>query len=72
MDITDRMKSSKPSADLIEQIAYASSDEFFHKPKFWRSLIHYRKHGCRINDPVETSAKKELTYIRIRMKKYLC
>lgn len=71
MGISDHMKATKPPADLIEQIAYASSDEFFKKPKFWRCLIDYRIHGCYTCAPCISDAKKELYYIHLRMKKYL-
>ena len=35
----------KPSADLIEQVGYASPNPFFKTPRFRLALIDYRKRG---------------------------
>lgn len=71
MDIVDATRSAIPPADLIEQIGYASGDEFFKKPQFWRSLIEYRKYGLRPTQIVETNVHKELYHIRNRLNKLL-
>lgn len=71
MGIVNMMNMAKPPADLIERIGYASDDEFFRKPKFWRSLIDYRKYGLKSRLIITTNARKELYYIGIRMKKMI-
>lgn len=71
METVKSLRLGSPSAELIEAIAYASDDPLFHKTKFWRCLMDYKKYGLRPPYAVETSVSKELYYIRIRIKKYL-
>jgi hypothetical protein len=70
-EVTEQMKFRFPPADLIEAICYSSDDPFFRKTKFWRSLIAYRKYGCRPSRAIKTDARKELYYIRRKLKQYV-
>jgi hypothetical protein len=55
-----------PSADLIEQVGYSSTNPLFKKPKFRRALIEYRKYGLYPGPPAKTNAVKEMYYIKMR------
>lgn len=68
-EVTEQMRVRYPPAELVESIGYASNDPFFKKTKFWRSLIEYKKYGCRPRIATVTNARKELYYIKIRLKK---
>lgn len=68
--IMDQCNIREPSADFIEAIGYSSDDPFFKKSKYWRCLIAYRKYGLKQKMPVLTNMRKELYYIRIRLKKH--
>lgn len=55
-----------PTADLIEQVGYASLNPLFKKTKFRRALIEYRKYGLYSGKPVTTDPETELFYIQLR------
>lgn len=57
---------SAPTADLIEQVGYASLNPLFKKPKFRKALIEYRKYGLYCGKPVSSDAKTEMYYIQLR------
>ena len=67
-DVTKQIQLRNPPAELIEALCYSSDDPFFRKTKFWRCLIEYKKYGCKPRFAIETNAKKELFYIRRRLK----
>ena len=58
--------SGAPSADLIEQLGYASLNPLFKKPKFRRALLEYRQTGLYPKKPKDPGISTELYYIRIR------
>lgn len=55
-----------PTADLIEQVGYASMNPLFKKAKFRRALIEYRKYGLYSGKPIESDPETELFYIQLR------
>ena len=67
-EVTEQMRLRYPPAELIEALCYSSDDMFFHKAKFWRCLIEYKRFGCRPRFAISTNARKELYYIRKRLK----
>lgn len=69
MDITQWMNRQNPPADLIEAIGYSSSDEVFHKAKYWRALQDYRKNGLRPKIYRKPDVRVELYYVHIKMRK---
>lgn len=70
MEVVEALKLRVPSADLIEALGYASDDEAFHKARFWRCLQNYKRWGVHPPKTAPTSVKRELFYVRQRMKKY--
>lgn len=67
--ILNKLCSNKvPTAELIEQVGYASLNPLFKKPKFRRALIEYRKYGLFSGKPITTDAETELFYIQLRRK----
>lgn len=58
--------SSAPSADLIEQLSYASLNPLFRKAKFRKGLIEYRKTGLYCGKPRQITPQIESYYIKLR------
>jgi len=70
METVEYLRLRAPSAELIEAIGYASGDEAFRKARFWRCLQNYKRWGVRPPKTASTNVKRELFYVRQRMKKY--
>lgn len=70
-EVVERSAMHRPPPELIEAVAYASEDDFFRKPKFRQCLIEYREYGCKPTRTVKTNARKELFYIRKRLRSML-
>lgn len=71
-------KGGVPSANLIEQVGYISTNPLFRKPKFRKALIEYRKYGLYCGITRDQSADIGVYYFNVRkntakkeMKQYL-
>lgn len=68
MNVTRAMGAKRPPLELIDVMAVVSKNPFFAKNKFRQAFFEYRDYGLRPIKPKVTNARKELYYIKLRLK----
>lgn len=69
--LTESGIKSEISPELIDKIAIASDDDFFHSEAYRKALIDYRKFGVATPNRIIRTVAKEIKYAKIRRQKRL-